>query len=148
MLIVVTLVSLTLLLNFIANILNTKTEIDGQKLMYSLNNQFNMKSIDLPFETLTDPQTLELRELALKAISGSNFIDMVRAVKDIVTNLLTLIGVVFIIVQVDLIMALVILVVIAINTYANSISKKVQYQHSIEATPYMRKVSYLSLIHI
>ena len=143
LLIVVTLVSLTLLLNFIANILNTKTEIDGQKLMYSLNNQFNMKSIDLPFETLTDPQTLELRELALKAISGSNFIDMVRAVKDIVTNLLTLIGVVFIIVQVDLIMALVILVVIAINTYANSISKKVQYQHSIEATPYMRKVSYI-----
>ena len=137
------LVGISFLLKFISNYINNKVEIKGQQMMYSLNTSYNLKSTNISFELLSNPQILEKKELASKAVSGSNFIDMVRSVNSIVSSILTLFGVVALFVQLDFIILLVVIVVILINTYANNLVKKVQYKNSIEVTPYLRKIEYI-----
>lgn len=140
------LVLLTFALNFISTILNSKVEIKGQQLMYSLSVSYNIKSTNISYELLSNPKTLEKRELAGKAVNGSNFIDMIRCVSNIMSNLLVLIGVIALFIKVDIIIILVVSIVIIINTYANNLIKKAQYNYSVEVTPYMRKVSYIQSV--
>ena len=141
-----TLIVSTFILNYLSTIVNSKVEIMGQQLMYKLNISYNLKSTSISYELLSHPHILEERELAGKAINGSTFIDMIRSVSQIISNLLVLIGVIALFIQIDLIIILVVLIVIAINSYANNLIKKAQYKYSIEATPYMRKVSYIQSI--
>lgn len=140
------LVGSTILLNFLNTVLNGKVEIKGQQLMFSLNTTYNLKSINISYETLSHPDILEKRELAGKAINGSNFIDMIRSVNSIISNILILIGVTVLFIKADWIIILVVFTVILINTYANSLAKKAEYQNSIEVTPYLRKISYIQSI--
>lgn len=140
------LVGLTFLFYFCSTAINALVETKGQQLMYSLSVSYHLKSANISYEMLSDPKVLEKRELAAQAVNGSNFIDMVRCVSAILSNLLILMGVFTLFVQLDFIILCVVMVVILINTYANNLIKKAQYAISVEATPYMRKVGYIQSV--
>ena len=144
--IVLLLVGISFLLNFFSCLITNVVELRGQKMMFSLNISYNLKSTNISYELLSNPKILEKRELASRAVSGSNFIDMIRSVNRIISNILILFGVVALFVQLDFIILLVVTAVILINTYENSLCKKVQYKHSIEVTPYMRKIGYIQSV--
>lgn len=143
---VLILVFVTIALNYINAVFDSLVELNGQKLMFSLNIKYNLKSTSISYELLSHPSTLEMRELAGKAINGSNFIDMVRSVKKIISNSIVLIGVIAIFARVNAWVLVIVIAVIVINTVANNIIKKVQYKHSVEVTPYMRKISYIQSV--
>lgn len=140
------LVGLTFLFNACSTAINALVETKGQQLMYSLSVSYNLKSANISYEMLSDPKVLEKRELASQAVNGSNFIDMVRCVSAILSNLLILMGVFTLFVRLDFVILCVVMLVILINTYANNLIKKAQYAISVEATPYMRKVGYIQSV--
>lgn len=140
------LVILEFLFNYLNAFFTSKVEISGQQLMYSLNVSYNLKSINISYEMLSHPQVLEKRELAGKAVNGSTFIDMIRNVKNIISNILTLFGVLTLFLQSDPFIIMVVSILVVVNVYANNLIKKAQYNHSIEVTPFLRKVTYFQSI--
>lgn len=122
------------------------TEIWGQSLMFDLNCQFNKKTLKLDYESFVNPSILEKRELALKVISGSNFIDFIRNTKKIISNVIVVLGVIFMVMQIGLYVVIPVMLVVAINTISSARAKKVQYQLSVEVVPYNRKINYLQQI--
>lgn len=84
--------------------------------------------------------------MAAKAIEGSNFIDMSRYVIDIFKNLLVMLGVVAVMFSADVFILAVVMAVIFLNSYVNSIAKRVQYENSVQVVPYVRKIDYIRTV--
>ncbi|SFR68139.1 ABC transporter ATP-binding protein [Anaeromicropila populeti] len=140
------LVFLNIGIKFLYEKIDAYTEVKGQQLMFQLNCLFNQKTLLIDYEMLLNPKFLEERELAKKVITGSNFIDIIRGVKRVVSNVLIIMGIIFIIIQVGIYIILPIILVIVINTYINSGAKKAEYTNSVESVPYMRKIEYLQTV--
>lgn len=137
---------ISLISNLLINFFDKKTENKGQNLMLKLKDDFNFKTMELDYYKLSEPKILEMREAAKKAIDGSSFIDLIRNIKSIFTNLLTLTGLVFIIARLDIWVMIITLIVVILNAIVNSSMKKVQYKFIMESLPFQRQFEYFQNI--
>lgn len=133
-------------IQYVFHIFEQQVELKGQWLMFELSYKLNRKTMDLEYEMLLEPKILEERELGLKVVSGSNFIDMIRSIRSIISNAIVIIGVVLIVMQVGFYVLFPVILVVAFNSWINSKAKKVQYQCSVEVVPYQRRIGYIQSI--
>lgn len=140
------LVVLDIIIQFVFYCFEQLVELKGQWLMFELSYNFNRKTMDLEYEMLLDSKILEKRELGLKVVSGSNFIDMIRSIRSIISNGIVMIGVIFIVLQVGFYVLIPVLLVVIFNSWINSRAKKVQYQCSVDVVPHQRRIGYLQSI--
>lgn len=140
------LVVLDIIIQFVFYCFEQLVELKGQWLMFELSYNFNRKTMDLEYEMLLDSKILEKRELGLKVVSGSNFIDMIRSLRSIISNGIVMIGVIFIVLQVGFYVLIPVLLVVIFNSWINSRAKKVQYQCSVDVVPHQRRIGYLQSI--
>ena len=134
------------IIQYIFHIFEQQVELKGQWLMFELSYKLNRKTMDLEYEMLLQPELLEKRELGLKVVSGSNFIDMIRSIRSIISNVVVLIGVTVIVMQIGFYVLIPVVLVVAFNSWINSKAKKVQYQCSVEVVPHQRRIGYLQSI--
>ncbi|MCH5265088.1 MAG: ABC transporter ATP-binding protein [Lachnospiraceae bacterium] len=133
-------------IQYIFHLFDQWVEIKGQWLMFQLGYKMNRKTMDIEYEMLLDSKILEKRELGLKVVSGSNFIDMIRSIRSIVSNVIVVIGVALIVMQMGIYVLIPVVLCIAFNAWHNSKVKKVQYQCSVEAVPSQRRRDYLNSV--
>ena len=134
------------IIQYIFHIFEQQVELKGQWLMFELSYKLNRKTMDLEYEMLLQPELLEKRELGLKVVSGSNFIDIIRSIRSIISNVVVLIGVTVIVMQIGFYVLIPVVLVVAFNSWINSKAKKVQYQCSVEVVPHQRRIGYLQSI--
>lgn len=133
-------------IQYFFHLLDQWVEIKGQWLMFTLGYKMNRKTMNLEYEMLLDSKVLEKRELGLKVVSGSNFIDMIRSIRNIVTNAIVVIGVALLVMQVGIYVLIPVILCIAYDAWHTSRVKKVQYQSSVEVVPYRRRRDYLQSV--
>lgn len=140
------LLTISLISNLLIHFFDKKTEIRGQELMVKLKDNFNFKTMELDYYKLSEPKILEMREAAKQAIEGSNFIDLIRNIKSIFSNVLMIMGLLYILINADFIVMLATLGVVVLNTLVNSSMKKVQYKFVMESLPFKRQFEYFQNI--
>ena len=137
---------LNILLNGINIWVDNLLEIKVQSLMFLLQSNLNKKSIELDFELLASPKILEKKELAIKGLSDGNFIEMIRSFRSMFSSIITLIGIIYLVLKIDVLIMVVAIIIIGINTIFASYSKRVEYKLYKERVPFLRKIGYVDKI--
>lgn len=133
-------------IQYIFHLLDQWVEIKGQWLMFELGYKMNRKTMNLEYEMLLDHKVLEKRELGLKVVSGSNFIDMIRSIRSIVSNVIVVMGVALLVMRIGFYVLIPVVLCVVYDAWHTSRVKKVQYQSSVEVVPYQRRRNYLESV--
>lgn len=141
------LVLITVLLNAFVNLINDYFQCKINKMKIKIVDGFDLitgkKVMEMPFENLEDPQILNLKEQAIYPIKNQGVIDnMILVMTSVLTDIITIIGVVAIIVTLDFYIIIFILCIVAINSLIYKKTQQTQYKVFQELIPTNRAFFY------
>lgn len=130
------------ILNPLLQYFNTKAYND---LTFRIKAEMGTKAMSLEYKELENNETLDL----INRVQETFQVDiMFEALIGIVSNLITLLGLIVLIAQLNIFIVIAIIIVVLVNVFCNRASKKYEYQWQKDAAPYQRRFSYiLSLMY-
>ncbi len=146
MLLIACMVGLSLIFNTCMLCLNNKRDHLSLILGFTLTNEINKKCLEIDYGLYGDIKTLDKRYYAYKVVDDNNFVALLSSIRNFFTNLIVLLGIVFLTIRIDATILAIAFVVIIIQTIITSITSEKQLEYNKEAFPYMRRSEYVSRI--
>lgn len=145
----VILVASTVIINGILSIINRYFETIKKIKYVEINNGFDLligeKIMDMDFEKIEDPEILNLKEKALFPIHNQGVIySMIECIVNVLTQLITMLGLIAIISTLNVIVLFLIGAVVIINLILFKKSQNVEFKFNNELIPLNRKWGYYS----
>ena len=116
---VITILSLAgtlFVLRLIEAILNYKTQVYRNTIGVFLYRKLFYKSINLDYEMYMNKNIMEKRNLAMSAIEGGRFSNLITSFQQSLSNVIIIIGIISILAQVDILLLIVSLATVIINS--------------------------------
>ena len=115
------------------------------KIYFSTNSSIGLKAMNLKYQDIEDPKTLDLFNKVMRTLDISAIFESIHK---IISSIITIIGLIVIIASIDFIVFIVIAIIVAINIFCDTRNKRYDYDWQKEASPYQRKFDYyLSLMY-
>lgn len=149
--IIIYLISAAISLNLLFGVVNTALknylQMVNEKIYMEFNIMIGKKAMEMDYEYVEDPEILDLKT---KAAEGFNYYGGVWGLSNeairIVSGLITLSGLFYIILQVNFLVMLALLAIVAISTYYSDRLQKVVYSFWDRLRTYNRKYRYINSI--
>lgn len=141
------LIGLLIVGNFVMNIINRwfemKIKIANEKVTYSLDLVISKKIVEMDFESIEDPEILDLKERALFAVYNHGAIDrLVVSFSNAISEIITMAGLVAIIFTLNGFIILAILAIVALNSKIFKKLQKMSYEVGQKTVPGNRAFGY------
>ena len=146
---IIILVSINLFVQCMLSIIGYASSKQKNKLFLSFNIYLSEIIMEMDYKELENPDTLDMKERAMRSAfsGGRGFCGSVEVFLSIITNLIVLFGAAIKVTELNPVLILIILLVVALNTVFNSKINKENYKLDKEKAPIERKNSYfLNLI--
>ncbi len=143
----VQLIGLLIVGNFVMSIINRwfemKIKIANEKVTYSLDLVISKKIVEMDFESIEDPEILDLKERALFAVYNHGTIDrLVVGFSNAISEIITMAGLVAIIFTLNGLIILAILSIVALNSKIFKKLQKMSYEFGQKTVPANRAFGY------
>lgn len=141
--IVITMLILSLIIKLLRWFLHSLSTKEYNKLVFSITENLGLKVMSLKFEDVENPEILDLFNRVQKTLNVNSLLE---ALINIISNFITIIGLIIIISQLNILILCVTIVVVAINVLCDGLTKKYDYQWQVNSSIYQRKFDYISQI--
>ena len=113
------------ILRIIESILNYKTQVYRNTVGIFLYRKLFYKSLNLNYEMYMDKSIMEKRNLAMSAIEGGRFSDLITSFQQSLSNVIIIIGIISILAQINILLLIVSLATVVVNSILAIREKKV-----------------------
>lgn len=143
------LVSITILGNFILNLINrwltTVVEIKNREIVYGFDVLIGEKIVNMDFQNIEDPEILNLKEQALFPLRNQGAVwRMVEGLVNIVSQIISIVLLIGVISQLNIIIVALVLLIVIINNFIQKKSNKIEFKFYQELIPINRKFGYFA----
>lgn len=139
------LVSINLIVQYMSSLVGYASSKQKNKLFLSFNIYLSEIIMNMDYKDLENPETLDMKERAMRSAfsGGHGFCGSVEVFFSIITNVFVLIGAALKVTELNPVLILIILLVVALNTIFNSKINKENYKLDREKAPVERKNAYI-----
>lgn len=139
----IAIVGFNLIINLINKIYKRLLEVKQRKVSYKVMEEMSIKIMKVEYKHLEDPYYLDLKERAAFAINNQNALQrMVNGLSGLVTNFITLLGLIAIMLTLGYILITILLIGVIITLVINSQFMKYQVNFFQSIIPINRKYNY------
>ena len=132
-----------MILSLIRNDVSRKQKEHSKRLEFQLHTNVTNKTLDMPYEKLLDANTYDSMYLASDIANGNNFMNLMDDIKNLFSNIIMLITMIYIISQVDIILMLLTLIVVIVNTITDSKIQNQLLKTKKETSKTIRQLEYV-----
>jgi len=139
-------VGVSLFFNTLMLYLNNKRDHLSMILGFKLSNGIDRKCLEIDYNVYSNTETLEKSYYAYQVVNNNNFVELLSCIRSFFTNLIVLLGIVWLTMRIDVMILTAAVIVIVIQTIVTSKTTKRQLEYNKESFPYLRRRGYVASV--
>lgn len=140
---IVSMIGSEMILSLIRNGVSRKQKEHSKRLEFQLHTNVTNKTLDMPYEKLLDANTYDSMYLASDIANGNNFMNLMDNIKNLFSNIIMLITMIYIISKVDVILMILTFVVVIVNSITDSKIQNQLLKTKKETSKTIRELEYI-----
>lgn len=140
---IIMMVGSELILSLIRNCISRIQKEHSKRLEFQLHTNVTNKTLSMSYEKLLDSDTYDSMYLASDIANGNNFMNLMENIKNLFSNLILLVSMMYLIAQVDLILMILTFIVVIVNTLTDSRIQNRLIKTKKETSKTIRELEYI-----
>lgn len=142
-LLIVTMICSELILSLLRNVVSRVQREHSKRLEFQLHTNVTNKTLSMSYEKLLDANTYDSMYLASDIANGNNFMNLMENIKNLFSNIILLISMIYIISQVDILLMVLTFIVVIINSVTDSKIQNQLLKTKKETSKTIRELEYI-----